>query len=202
MIEERKRQKRGMDRMESLLAAAALEFAEQGYERCTTNQIAARAGVSPGTLYQFFPHKQAMAQALASRYAVAFEAVHANVFSEGMEKLPLPQWIDLIVDPFLEFHRAAPAFEALLLAGALGERTVSLKHAFAKRLAGLFLLRCPGAKRLEMQNAAEVAMAIFSGMLPMLIQGGPAARRRATVELKLVLERYLAPILDNGAGVR
>lgn len=205
MAEERKRQRRGMQRMESLLDAAGVVFAEVGYERATTNQIAAKANVSPGTLYQFFPHKAAMAEALATRYADSFESVHAHVLTPGIEQRPLSEFIDVVVDPFLDFHRQAPAFEALLLAGAfpgeLSERVQTLKQTFAKRLAKLFLLRRPHNKPKEMQLAAEVSMSIFSGLLPMLMKGTQASRKRAAQELKRVLEGYLAPLLDNGSRV-
>ncbi|MCX6609280.1 MAG: TetR/AcrR family transcriptional regulator [Acidobacteria bacterium] len=199
---ERKRQQRGMERMESLLEAAALVFAELGYDRATTNLIAARAGVSPGSLYQFFPHKAAMAEALASRYAANFEAVHAKVLTEGIEKVELGLFIDLVVDPFLAFHRDAPAFETLLSAGVMPGNVEVLKQAFARRLAELFTMRCPKANPKEMQVAVEVSMGIFNGLLPLLTKGSPASKRRAVVELKCVLERYLAPILDDGSRVR
>src|SRR6266516_4250958 len=61
-----RRQKRGTLRVEEILQAAGALFAEIGYDKVTTNMIAARAGVSRGSLYQFFPHKEAIAQAFAT----------------------------------------------------------------------------------------------------------------------------------------
>src|SRR6266542_6598743 len=61
-----RRQARGERRIAQLLDAAGEVFATVGYAAATTNAIAAQAGVSPGTLYQFFPNKQAMAEALAT----------------------------------------------------------------------------------------------------------------------------------------
>src|SRR6266511_1332655 len=52
--------------MAGILDAAAGVFADAGYERATTNAIAAAAGISPGSLYQFFPNKEAIAEALAA----------------------------------------------------------------------------------------------------------------------------------------
>ena len=61
-----RRQKRSVLRVEEILHAAGVLFAELGYDKVTTNMIAARAGVSPGSLYQFFSNKEAIAQAFAA----------------------------------------------------------------------------------------------------------------------------------------
>jgi AcrR family transcriptional regulator len=60
---------RGRQRVAALLEAAAAVFAERGYEAATMTEIAARAGAPIGSLYQFFPGKPALADALVRRYA-------------------------------------------------------------------------------------------------------------------------------------
>src|ERR1700678_1892886 len=67
---DRKRNARGERRVESLLDAAGRVFGEVGYHAATTNAIAAEGEVSPATLYQFFPNKEAIADALVTRYAI------------------------------------------------------------------------------------------------------------------------------------
>ncbi|MGF1646487.1 MAG: TetR/AcrR family transcriptional regulator [Kineosporiaceae bacterium] len=62
------RQARARQTVEFVLEAAAQLFAEAGYRATTTNHVAARAGVSVGTLYQYFPHKDALLLALAERH--------------------------------------------------------------------------------------------------------------------------------------
>src|SRR5579862_10053631 len=82
-VSERKRSTRGKQRIESLLDAACQVFGEIGYHGATTNAIAAAAGVSPATLYQFFPNKEALASALASRYAREMAEVERAIDPEG-----------------------------------------------------------------------------------------------------------------------
>jgi AcrR family transcriptional regulator len=69
-LEPRKQpiQRRSLTTVAELLLAAAQVFEEQGYAAGTTNRIAARAGVSIGTLYQYFPNKEALAVALLERH--------------------------------------------------------------------------------------------------------------------------------------
>ncbi len=54
--------------VESILAAAARVFVREGFARATTNRIAAAAGISVGSLYQYFPGKDAIAVALLRRH--------------------------------------------------------------------------------------------------------------------------------------
>jgi AcrR family transcriptional regulator len=61
------RQARSRATIEYLLEAAAQVFGDRGYA-ATTNEIAARAGVSIGTLYQYFADKDALLLALAERH--------------------------------------------------------------------------------------------------------------------------------------
>ena len=55
--------------MEAILGAAAQVFEARGYASGTTNRIAETAGVSIGTLYQYFPSKEALVVALLGFYA-------------------------------------------------------------------------------------------------------------------------------------
>ena len=61
-------QARGHRRVDLLLDAAAAVVAEVGVEAATTNAIAARAKTSVGSLYQFFPDKDALVWALGQRF--------------------------------------------------------------------------------------------------------------------------------------
>ena len=63
------KRKRGIARVARLLDAGAAVFAEQGYKAATMTEIAARAGAPIGSLYQFFPNKDLLADALVARYA-------------------------------------------------------------------------------------------------------------------------------------
>ena len=59
--------------------AGAELFAEKGYEATTMTEIASRAGAAIGSLYQFFPSKEALAEALFNRFAERAAAAFARV---------------------------------------------------------------------------------------------------------------------------
>ena len=54
--------------VETLLDATARVLTREGYDRASTNRIAAVAGVSVGSLYQYFPNKEALVAALVARH--------------------------------------------------------------------------------------------------------------------------------------
>lgn len=57
--------------VERILGAGRQVLAEHGYEGASTSRIAATAEISPGSLYQYFPHKDAIVSAVLERYSDA-----------------------------------------------------------------------------------------------------------------------------------
>ena len=68
------KQQRGKQRVAELLRAATTVFAEKGYEAATMTEIAARANAPIGSLYQFFPEKEVLADTLVQNYAALLAA--------------------------------------------------------------------------------------------------------------------------------
>ena len=67
----------------TLLEAATRVFVKEGYAKATTNRIAAAAGVSVGSLYQYFPSKDALVVELLRRHRAAM----ARVLGEHIVKV-------------------------------------------------------------------------------------------------------------------
>jgi AcrR family transcriptional regulator len=84
VAKEPKRQ-RGIARVARLLDAGASVFAEQGYKAATMTEIAARAGAPIGSLYQFFPNKDVLADALVARYGEHVTAALDKIRDEAAE---------------------------------------------------------------------------------------------------------------------
>jgi AcrR family transcriptional regulator len=76
------RQARSRETVHAILRAAAQVFAAQGYAGATTNHIAARAGVSIGSLYEYFPSKDALLVALTDDHVVEGAAILTRVWAE------------------------------------------------------------------------------------------------------------------------
>ena len=87
-LSPRKRPSQGRSRftVRQIVEAAARVFEEQGYVGTTTNHIAERAGVSIGSLYQYFPNKEAILAVLLEQHfdegVAAVEAIQRHLAEE------------------------------------------------------------------------------------------------------------------------
>lgn len=78
-------QARARRTIETILEATAQILAEEGSERLTTNYLARRAGFSVGTIYQYFPNREAIILALIERQRGEVERRVQVVLAEGTE---------------------------------------------------------------------------------------------------------------------
>lgn len=198
----RRRQARGERRVAQLLKAAASVFCAVGYTASSTNAIAREAGVSPGTLYQFFPNKEAIAVELGSRLIRQMDETHGRVFTPENARLPLDQLIDAVADPFVEFNCANPAFLALIKGpdapGRITEEHDTLHAALLNRVSWILALRSPSLSRVERTLVAEMSFAMFKAALDLVVQSEGAERLAYVGEMKGMLFRYLAPYVGTG----
>ncbi|MCC9741507.1 TetR/AcrR family transcriptional regulator [Streptomyces sp. MNU89] len=199
----RRRQARGQRRIEQLLEAAARVIGDHGYDGASTNAIAREAGVSPGTLYQFFPNKEAIAIELGGRLLDRMRETHGQVFTPENAMLPLAEALDRIVDPLTGFICHNPASLALMHApgapAALADEHAALDSVFRARTAELIALRAPGLPPEQCARAAMLAYTFFTSGMELAMSHEGAEREAYVAELKAALHRYLAPLVGTEA---
>jgi AcrR family transcriptional regulator/TfoX/Sxy family transcriptional regulator of competence genes len=193
----RRRQARGQRRVDQLLDVAAQVFAEVGFEAATTNAIAARARVSPGSLYQFFPNKDALAEALAERFVQRLQKTQA-IFGPELADMPLDALIDHIFDPLVAFHVAHPGFEALFSGSIVSPRLSAAVQGFldavVARAEALLEVRAPHLSPERRARCARVSVELVRALLPLVVASDPVQRDAMVVELKAAQRGYLAPL--------
>lgn len=106
------KQARSLERVNRILEMAAAIFVEQGYTAATTKQIAAEAEVPIGTLYQFFPDKTAILQALAEQYTDLLNQQLQVFETEAMMQLPLSEYVNRLTQGIDGFFRENPGYRA------------------------------------------------------------------------------------------
>ena len=155
------KRERGKQRVAALIDAGAELFAEKGYEATTMTEIAQRAGAAIGSLYQFFPSKEALAEALFNRYAERAAASFARV-EELAPGRPARELADLLIDYKLALRTDRDATIALSssIAGIV-ERRKPLGDALRGRIASI--LRA--ANRALSEDEAAAAAVIVSQVM-------------------------------------
>ncbi len=108
-------QRRSTATVEAIVEAAAQVFERHGYAAGTTNRIADRAGVSIGTLYQYFPNKDAILVALIERHLDEGIAMLTPVFTDLLEHPPpVRAGLERLLDALLALHRHQPRLHRVL----------------------------------------------------------------------------------------
>ncbi len=110
------RQQRSRVTVDVIVEAATRVLARRGWTRFTTNEIAAVAGVSVGSLYQYFPDKLAIAEAIRQRHLDEVLATLAGSDEKGdVAAAALPQRVELFVDGVIAAHSVDQALHRVLV---------------------------------------------------------------------------------------
>lgn len=186
--------------MERILDAAAELFVSKGFDATTTDEIAERAETSVGSIYQFFPNKRAIFDAIAARHLEdAFALFESFIGTDPMTAA----WRELLarlIDGYAAYHRKNLGFRALLLNWKLSpeflEAGEKLNREFARRAAEMFAVRTKHVPKEKLAAAATLATEVTSAVFVQSVRMTDEESDALFAELKIMLERYLAAYLD------
>jgi AcrR family transcriptional regulator len=184
--------------VETILEAAVDLFSSRGYARTSTNHVARRAGVSVGSLYQYFPNKDAVFTALLARHLAAVEsAVTASLPSLRDARVPLREGIRHVLEALRKAHETDPRLARAVEQQAgqmpvVPEGLAGHKRRHAATLAEILSTRSdvrPGNHELMAVLLSEVTETV-SGFL---VHGAPGrfGREEALEEAVEAISRYV-----------
>src|SRR5207302_11333319 len=88
------RQARGEQRIAAILQAAAQVFYEVDFDAATTDMIAKQAHTAIGSLYDFYPNKEAIAQRLSEQFCEAIGLLVECILCVDLSQVPFCEFID------------------------------------------------------------------------------------------------------------
>ncbi|MFE6621674.1 TetR family transcriptional regulator [Streptomyces sp. NPDC057740] len=200
----RRRQARGERRIAQLLEAAAAVFTTTGYTAASTNAIAREAGVSPGTLYQFFPNKEAIAIELGERLMREMREAYGEALAPVDPATPLEEAVGAAVDRFIAFNCEHPVFFALMhgpdIPGRITEEHDALHATLLSRIEGLLSSFLPDAAPADLARTSHMCLGLYKAGLELVLAHEGAERDAYVQELKHALTRYLGPLVGDRLG--
>lgn len=195
----RPRQARAQATAAAILEAAARVFAAHGYAAGTTNRIAERAGVSVGSLYEYWPNKDAILAALLERHLDEARGVLGPLVAEARSGTrPLAEIVRGFVGAMVALHAHEPAlhrvlFEEAPIPARLRRALATLDAAMIAEIATL-LREHPEARVADATLAATLVVHTAEALTHRLVLHlGRAADREAWIaEVTALLVRYVA----------
>ncbi|GMU03956.1 TetR/AcrR family transcriptional regulator [Corallococcus caeni] len=152
------RQERAQATCDAILTATARVLLRDGYEAASTNRIAQEAGVSVGSLYQYFPSKEGLVTALMEQHRARTLAD----FEAGLVPLagqPLPVAMRALIRQVLAVKRENPRLNQVLHELMPRMRQWGLSDVYSQRLHRL--VRAFLAPRFEDLRPRNLDMAVF-----------------------------------------
>ncbi len=197
-------QKRGQQRVEKILIAAAEVFAEAGFAAATIQQIADRANTAVGSIYQFFPDKLAIFHALFKEHLRQTDILEAEFFKGDID-CPLLQRISEYLDPYTSYFeqpipRCISLQDYLQPISGLSELMVDLPNRVSVLIenhANLYRQRNPNLSIAKSKLLAEVAQHMCNSLFFRAIQSDELHRQELYAEIKDVLYCYLNPHIGD-----
>jgi len=193
-------QKRSQATVETLLDATARVLTREGYDRASTNRIAAVAGVSVGSLYQYFPNKEALVATLVARHnremlqllRNALEKVASLDLATAMRELVRATVDAHLVDPALHriFAEQVPRMGQLAKIEALQRETFLLIRAYLEERRNEISVR-------DLDSATSICVTTVEALTHEFVIDKPEAsdadRDRFIEEVTRLVVGYLRP---------
>ena len=177
-----------------MLDACAMLVDEVGYDGLTTTLLAERAEVAIGSVYQFFPDKRAIVQALTLRSLEAYVARVSARIAEG----GLPNWwdaVDAAIDEYITMHRTVPGFRTLHFGDVVDVHLLDAERdnntIIAERLAGLLVGQIGATAGPRLDFALAIAVEAGDALIKMAFRRDTTGDEAVIIEAKALIREYL-----------
>jgi len=190
-------QQRSRERVERILDAAAAIVVEEGVDNLKVGDIAKRAGVPLGTLYQFFARKDDIIFALAQRFADRFGDVLQTSLAHLDPDLGWRDLLDRLLDAYASHYRSEPALRELWVGARLDPEFIHADHQnnntrFAGVVADLLAAKAQ-VPRNELALMIYICWEASQALLETAFRADPSGDPAIIEQTKIMAARYLSP---------
>jgi AcrR family transcriptional regulator len=187
--------------VEAISEATIQVLLRHGAERLTTTRVAERAGVSVGTLYQYYPNKQSLLFAVLEHH-MNNVAARVEAACECARHKPLAEMIREMVEAFVDakMERADISVALYRVSGDVGGPAMIKRVSQRSRKAvGEMLRTAPDVKFPPDKFAVDIMLSAMAGAMRSLLEAGPspATIRKSREQLVLLCQSYMAAATPN-----
>lgn len=194
-------QQRSRERQERILTVAADLIEAKGSDQLKMSEIAERAGISIGSLYQYFPDKSAVIQTLAERYNAESRRCIEEALGAVEDAQGLQAAFSELLDEYYEIVQATPAMRDIW-SGMQADKHLLELELQESRLAGSMLADAmhrahPQADAQQMADAAFLIWHLGEATVRLAVSSEPDEGRRLVAAFKrMALREIMAPGLN------
>ncbi|MEM7116489.1 MAG: TetR/AcrR family transcriptional regulator [Chloroflexota bacterium] len=198
------KQARSKAKVDAIVQAAAEQLQAMGYEGLSTVEVAKQAGVSVGTLYQFFDNKDDLMEAIAEDHVKAMETFRSELFSPDAIYVPSDILIDRTIDWLVDHNIEHPTFHQIFN-GSWNDTAVLANQqgnlgGIVSDIATILRHHAPDLPEARIQAGAAVLVYVTKGMLGLLRTAVPAAHPVIVAEIKQMMLTYFNDLVAQGAS--
>jgi AcrR family transcriptional regulator len=195
----RPRQERGQRRVDAILDAAAAIVTEDGVPAATMHAIARRSGTTIGSMYHFFPDRDAILVALAERHGHAIREMAAGLATVDWSELSLEAAIDRYVETCIDYVRQHPdllrvAHVAQAIRPDIRDGDASPEEQLVAVTTAIVAARTPHVPPARRAARAATMLALVEGVVERSARRASPAPTVMYRELKRALVAYLGAV--------
>ncbi len=190
-------QPRSQAKIDQAVDAADRLLARDGANAVTTTRVAAEAGIAVGTVYRYFPDKEALFDALAARCLARFESLmDALVEQSRTEKWADP--VGMLFDVYTDLYRTDAGLRAIWFGGLLSENLREAdrahKRVMAEGLRHILISQDIAGDAPELVTVCHAAMLASDAITQEAFRNADSGDAALMAEAKTMLRSYVTTI--------
>ncbi|MGZ5389659.1 MAG: TetR/AcrR family transcriptional regulator [Aeromicrobium sp.] len=191
------RQDRSRVMVTRIIDAGQRQLLRDGYEKSSTNRVAAEAGISPGSLYQYFSGKEAILAAVVDRYSEELSVRLTAVLADRLNE-PGPELVRSSLNGLLDVLSENVEFLRLVVEqlprAQNGKNTEAVERRVGDLVAAYLSMRRPKTRALEPATSAWILVRMVEHLtIQYVLENPPIPRERFIDELSTMTLAYLSP---------
>lgn len=196
-LRRKPQQERSRQMVERIIAAGQAVLLRDGYEKASTNRVAQEAGISPGSLYQYFPDKESILTPVIDRYSDELSTQLTAVLAERLD-LPGRELVRATLEGLLDVLAENVEFLRLVVdelpRAQFGPKVAAMEQRVGDLISAYLVLQKPAARVHDPSTAAWILVRTVEHLSVQYVLERPAIpRERFVEEMAALILGYVEP---------